>query len=155
MNHNIHYTLLQDETIHKIELSSLGSGSDQVWNRSLGSVPGVRLFAPQYSTRQGRVLSQLLYLPLSKTILIWSSSYDKKLKNSVALENLMLYQTHIQNISVYGSLCQWCDCFLVEFYDYPRLAWPVIKIYLIPDTRPELNFSYSFDPWLLLVKSTN
>ena len=31
---------------------------------------GVRVFAPQYPTRKGRVLGQLWYLPVSKTILI-------------------------------------------------------------------------------------
>ena len=38
--------------------------------RVLGIDPGVRVFAPQYLTRKGRVLSQLWYLPVSKTILI-------------------------------------------------------------------------------------
>ena len=38
--------------------------------RVLGSDPGVRVFAPQYPARKGRVLGQLQYLPPSKTILI-------------------------------------------------------------------------------------
>ena len=39
--------------------------------RVLGSDPGVWIFAPQYSTRKGRVvLGQLWYLPTSKMILI-------------------------------------------------------------------------------------
>ena len=36
----------------------------------LGYDPGVRVFAPQYLTRNGRVLGQLWYLPVSTTILI-------------------------------------------------------------------------------------
>ena len=43
--------------------------------------PGVRIFALQYSTRKGRVLGQLWYLPVSKTTLIYlklRSSFDKK-----------------------------------------------------------------------------
>ena len=35
-----------------------------------GINPGVRVFAPQYPTWKGRVLGQLWYLPVSKTILI-------------------------------------------------------------------------------------
>ena len=38
--------------------------------RVLGIDLGVRVFAPQYPTRKGRVLGQLWYLPVSKTILI-------------------------------------------------------------------------------------
>ena len=38
--------------------------------RILGSDPEVRVFAPHYPTRKGRVLGQLWYLPVSKTILI-------------------------------------------------------------------------------------
>ena len=38
--------------------------------RVLGIDLGVRVFASQYPTRKGRVLGQLWYLPVSKTILI-------------------------------------------------------------------------------------
>ena len=46
------------------------SGSGVGLERVLGIDPGVRIFAPQYPTRKGRVLGQLWYLPVSKTILI-------------------------------------------------------------------------------------
>ena len=48
------------------DVSGSGVGLEHV----LGIDPGVRVFAPQYPTRKGRVLGQLWYLPVSKTILI-------------------------------------------------------------------------------------
>ena len=56
----------------------------QAYNRDgtgslLGTEAGVRVFAP---TRNGRVLSQLRYLPISKTMLI-----DQKLSHDRNAEN--------------------------------------------------------------------
>ena len=61
----------------------------------LRSSPGVRVFAPQYPTRKGRVLGQLWYPPTSKTILLAIDRSEarhtiKMLKYSVAWEKFML-----------------------------------------------------------------
>ena len=45
-------------------------GSELGLERVLGIDPRVRVFAPQYPTRKGRVLGQLWYVPTSKTISI-------------------------------------------------------------------------------------
>ena len=61
----------------------------------LGSIPGVRVFAPQYPTRKDRVLGQLWYEPTSKRTLLAIDQFEarhtiKILKYSMALEKLML-----------------------------------------------------------------
>ena len=61
---------------------------------------GVRVFAPQSPTRKGRVLGQLWYLPVSKTIIdcFEARHMEKTAENSVAMENLAVSKTHIPNL---------------------------------------------------------
>ena len=79
--------------------------------RVLKSDPGVGVFALQYSTQKGRLLRSAVVLANHKDNIETcplknSQNYAKMLKNSVAIamEDLILYMTHIRNYCVYGSL---------------------------------------------------
>ena len=105
----------------------------------LGLEPGVRVFAPQYSTWKAGVLGQRWYLSIC-----WFEAIHmlKTPKNSIAMENLMLKYSKI--------LCKWNTSPVMQLF-FGSFTWTnarlvILGFYKIPDTGPEFAFSYPFHP---------
>ena len=98
----------------------------------LGSVLGVRVFAPQ-SRSKGENMRAAVVLTYHKDNIdrFEARHMLKRLKNSVAIDWYWYSNRHIfENLCGYRSLCQWCKCFLVEFYadPCPTCCWNLFDI---------------------------
>ena len=108
----------------------------------LGSDLGVQVFSPQYPTRKDMVKGQLCGTVNLKDNIDWFEACHviKMLKDPVAKENLMLQQTHIQNLCVLDHFTSDASVFWYSFtWTRARL---VIKVWFDIDTQPELVSLY-------------
>ena len=102
----------------------------------LNTIPCLHLCAPQYPIRKGRVLGQLWYMPVSRTILI-----DLKLVRDKNVEKFCSHGKFGVVVDAYSKpLCLWITSLVMQVFSERLLRGPVPAstrtwFFSTPDTR--------------------